>query len=187
MKFIDRLILGLFAVLMLLIAVFSCFIIAGWVDITTVCIMFSNILKDSTTRIVLIVVNGIIILLSLKAIFFEGRDSKEEYEEKNGILLQNDDGRLLITKETLKNMVNTVVNGFSSVKNVQTKIILDSNNDLSIMLAIEVSDNAIIKELSNNIQMKVKDTIKSSMDIEVKNMDIKVTNIVAEQSTQEGK
>ena len=84
-------------------------------------------------------------------------------------------------------MVNTVVNGFSSVKNVQTKIILDSNNDLSIMLAIEVSDNAIIKELSNNIQMKVKDTIKSSMDIDVKNMDIKVTNIVAEQNTQEGK
>ena len=55
------------------------------------------------------------------------------------------------------------------------------------MLAIEVSDNAIIKELSNNIQMKVKDTIKSSMDIDVKNMDIKVTNIVAEQNTQEGK
>ena len=84
-------------------------------------------------------------------------------------------------------MVNTVVNGFSSVINVQTKIILDSNNDLSIMLAIEVSDNALIKELSNNIQMKVKDTIISSMDIDVKNMDIKVTNIVAEQNTQEGK
>ena len=187
MKFLDRLILGLFAVLMLLMAIFSGFIIFGWIDISTVYMLLVNALKDQTTCNILIGVDVVIIILALKAIFFEGKTSSEEYEERDGILLQNDDGKLLITKETLKNMVNTAVAGFASVKSSQTKIILDRNNDLSIILTIEVSDNAIIKELSNNIQSKVKETMKSSMDIDVKSMDIKVTNIVSSQNTQEEK
>ena len=52
------------------------------------------------------------------------------------------------------------------------------NNDLSILLTIEVSDNAIIKELSNNIQIRVKDAIKKSLDVEVKSIDIKVKNMI---------
>ena len=65
------------------------------------------------------------------------------------------------------------------MKDQQSKIILDENNDLSILLTIEVSDNAIIKELSNNIQIRVKDAIKKSLDVEVKSLDIKVKNMVA--------
>ena len=64
------------------------------------------------------------------------------------ILLENDDGKLLITKETLTSIVNSVVSGFESVKDQQSKIILDENNNLSILLTIEVSDNAVIKELT---------------------------------------
>ena len=84
-------------------------------------------------------------------------------------------------------MVNATVSKFASIKSAQTKIILDSNNDLSISLTIEVTDNAVIKELSNNVQVKVKETMKESMGIDVKNMDIKVVNIVSSQKTQEEK
>ena len=38
---------------------------------------------------------------------------------------------------------------------------MDENNDLSVSLTIEVDENAVIKELSNNIQIKVKDAIKN--------------------------
>ena len=93
-------------------------------------------------------------------------------------MLENDDGKLLITKETLTSIVNSVVSGFESVKGQQSKIILDENNDLSILLTIEVSDNAVIKELSNNIQIRVKDAIKKSLDVEVKSLDIKIKNMV---------
>ena len=45
-------------------------------------------------------------------------------------------------------------------------------------LTIEVLDNAVIKELSNNIQIRVKDAIKKSLDVEVKSLDIKVKNMI---------
>lgn len=185
MKFIDRLILGLFAIVMLMGAIFSTFVILNWIDALTIIKLIVEGLKNPTVCHILLGVNVVIIILAIKAIFFENLDSKEEYEGKGGILLQNDDGKLLITKETLKNMVNVAVSGFSSVKSAQTKIILDANNDLYITLTMEVADNAIIKELTNNIQMKVKEAIKASMDVEVKSIDIKITNIVKSPNTEE--
>lgn len=177
MKFIDKMILCLFSVIILLISIFSCFFIFGWADITNVYVFITRILADKTTCNILIGLNVVFILLAIKGIFFESK-TEEEKNSNSGILLQNDDGKLLITKETLTSIVNSVVSGFESVKGQQAKIILDDNNDLSILLTIEVSDNAVIKELSNNIQIRVKDAIKKSLDVEVKSLDIKVKNMV---------
>lgn len=184
MKFIDKMILCVFSVIILLFAVLSCFFIFGWADVTTLYVMMTNILGDQTTCNILIGVNVVLILLAIKGIFFESGD-KDSDKYSNGILLENDDGKLLITRETLTNIVNSVVSGFESVKSQQTKIILDENNNLSVILTIEVSDNAIIKELSNNIQIRVKDSIKKSLDIEVKSLDIRIKNVVAPQETKE--
>ena len=93
-------------------------------------------------------------------------------------MLENEDGKLLITKDTLTSMVNSVVSSFEGVESQQSKIILDSNNDVSIILTLEVSNNAVIKELSNNIQVKVKDAIKKSLDVDIKNLDIRVKNVI---------
>ena len=50
--------------------------------------------------------------------------------------------------------------------------------------------NAVIKELSTNLQNKIKDTIKKASDLEVKEVNIKVKNIEPvkdiEQTTIEG-
>ena len=40
-----------------------------------------------------------------------------------------------------------------------------------------VKENAIIKELSTNLQSKIKDSIKKATDLEVKEVNIKVKNI----------
>ncbi len=71
------------------------------------------------------------------------------------------------------------------MKSQQTKILFDKDNNLSIILTIEVSEKAIIKELSNNIQIRVKDTIKKSLDIEVKSLDIRVKDMVRPEETKE--
>lgn len=187
MKFIDRMILGVFSVLMLLLSVFSCFVIFGWIDTTIIFLFINKLLQSQVTCNILIGINIFIILLAIKAIFFEAGAKQEEYETTDGILLQNEDGKLLITKETLKNMVEAQVAGFESVKSSQTKIMLDENNDLSVVLTIDVTEDAIIKELSNNIQIKIKDVMKKSMDIEVKSLDIKIRNIINTKSETEEK
>ena len=58
---------------------------------------------------------------------------------------------------------------------------MDENNDLSVSLTIEVDENAVIKELSNNIQIKVKDAIKKSIDVDVKSLDINVKDMVKQE------
>ena len=185
MKLLDRIILGIFSVLMLLISIFSCLIIFGWLDATVLFLFLTKLLESQVACNVIIGINVFIILLAIKAIFFFFFSKEEINENTDGILLQNEDGKLLITKETLKNMVDSQVQGFEGVKNSQTKIILDTNNDLSILLSIDVTENAVIKELSNNIQIKVKDIMKKSIDVEVKSLDIKIRNIISVGETKE--
>ena len=118
----------------------------------------------------------IFILLAIKCIFFDS-SAKEKEESKNGILLENSNGKLLITKETIENLVNAVVKGFDSAENVTTRVELDKENNVKVFVNLSVKENAIIKELSTNLQTKIKTTIKKTSDLEVKEVNIKVKDI----------
>ena len=98
-------------------------------------------------------------LLSIKCIFFDST-SKEQVDYKNGILLENSNGKLLITKETIENLVNAVVKGFDSAEEVTTKIDLDKENNLTVNVNLVVKENAVIKELTSNLQTKIKEAVK---------------------------
>ena len=139
-------------------------------------LLMINILSDTTTCNILIGVNIVFILLSLKAIFFESSEKEEKYNDS--VLLENDDGKLVITKETLIGIVNAVVEGFASVKDLQTKVYLDSENNLSIMLTVETTSDTVIKDLSNNLQIRIKEKIKESLDLEVKSINIRIKDVV---------
>ena len=101
--------------------------------------------------------------------------TKEEY--KNGILLENENGKLLITRETIENLVNGVVKGFDSAEDVTTKIEFDKENNLIVYVNLLVKETAVIKELSKNLQNKIKEVVKKSSDLDVKEVNIKVKNI----------
>ena len=177
MKIIDRIALTLFSVMMLLIAIIALITAFGWLDLTTIYLIATKCLADSTTTKAIIALNVVFILLALKAIFFESSNNEKE-NFSDGILLENEDGKLLITKDTLISMVNAVVSGFESVKNSQAKVQLDEENNLSIILTIETTNNTIIKELSNNLQLRIKEKMKESLDLEVKSIDIRVRDII---------
>ena len=98
-------------------------------------------------------------------------------DNKNGILLENADGKLFITRETIENLVSSTVKGFDSAEEVTTKIELTPDNNLLVFINMTVKENAIIKELSTNLQSKIKDSIKKATDLEVKEVNIKVKNI----------
>ena len=98
-----------------------------------------------------------------------------------GILLQNSDGQLVISKTTLEELVNNVVKGFDSAQNVSSKIVLDEEKNLIVYVTIDVKQNAVIKELSNNLQTKIKSAIKNTSDLEVKEVNISVKELQTEQ------
>ena len=88
----------------------------------------------------------------------------------------------MISQETIENLVNTVVKGFESAEDVTTKIAVDKENNLIVYVNMVVSPNAVIKELSTNLQSKIKEAVKKASDLEVKEVNIKVKNIAPKQN-----
>lgn len=176
MKTIEKITLVLFSTIMLIISIILCLSIFGWIDVEFLGDIINNAISNTVTSNILLVLSIIFILLSIRCIFFDS-SAKEKEEYKNGILLENSNGKLLITKETIENLVNAVVKGFDSAEEVTTKIELDKDNNVRVFVNLVVKENAVIKELSTNLQNKIKDTIKKSSDLEVKEVNIKVKNI----------
>ena len=176
MKKIEKITLVLFSTLMLIISVIFCLAIFGWVDVSAITNVLNLAFTNNITSNIILVLSIIFILLAIRCIFFDS-SSKEKEEYKNGILLENSNGKLLITRETIENLVNAVVKGFDSAEDVSTRIELDKDNNLRVFVNLSVKENAIIKELSTNLQNKIKEAIKNSSDLDVKEVNIKVKNI----------
>ena len=176
MKILDKIGLALFSTLMLILCVITCVVIFGWIDLDAIHEMITLALNDVTTSNVILVVSVVLALLAIKCIFFNAED-KEVGGVKDGILLQNADGQLVISKNTLEELVNNVVRGFDSAENVSARIVLDKERNLIVNVILDVKETAVIKELSTNLQNKIKETIKKSPDLEVQEVNIKVKNI----------
>lgn len=179
MKFIEKISLVLFSTLILIMSVICCLFVFGWLEPNFIVEIFNSILQDSVSSNILLSLSVLFILLAVRCIFFDS-NKKQENEYKNGILMENTDGKLLITKETIENLVRGVVQGFDSAHDVTTKIELDKDNTVKVYVNLNVKENAIIKELSTNLQLKIKDTVKKMTDLDVKEVNIKVNNIESE-------
>ena len=159
MKLIEKTTLVLFSTFMLILSVMCCLFVFGWLEPALIGETFEQILQNPVSSNVLLGLSVIFILLAMRCIFFDS-SSKQKNEYKNGILLENADGKLLITKETIENLVSGVVKGFDSAEDVTTRIELEKDNTVKVFVNLNVKENAIIKELSTNLQTKIKDTIK---------------------------
>ena len=176
MKTIEKITLVLFSSLTLILSVFVCLVIFGWLSVDAIGDIATVLTTDPVTSKIILAFAIIFILLAIKCIFFDS-SSKEKEEYRNGILLENSNGKLLITKETIENLVKAVVKGFDSAEDDTTSVELDNENNLRVFVNLTVKENAVIKELSSNLQTKIKETIKQSSDLDVKEVNIKVKNI----------
>lgn len=176
MKFLERLALTIFSLIILVLAVVSCLVVFNCISLDNMCKYISDIIENETVARTIIIISAICIILAIKALFFPTRIKKRE-EIKSGVLLENKDGRLLISKDTIENLVISIVKSFKEAVDVQTKVYLDVNNNITVFISLLVKEDAIIKELSSNIQTKIKDTIKRNTGLEVNQININVKNI----------
>lgn len=182
MKVIEKIALALFSNIILIISVLLCLIIFGWLDLDVIHGLLTNAIANSTISSITLGVCIVLILLAIKSIFFDG-SSKEEERSKEGLMLENDSGRLMVTRETLENLTNSVVKDFENTENISSKVILDEENNVKVLVNLTVKPGAVIKELSNNLQAKIKETIKTSLDLEVKEVNVRVKNIAPKTET----
>lgn len=174
MKKLDRVILALFSVLMFLQSILAICIIAGFVRIETVTTFATMAFSGEQTVKIILGVEIVCLLCSIKCIFF---DSSEKENKAQGVLMQNDNGKLLISKPTIENIVKSVVKDFASVEDVSVDIDLDTVNNLVVNVNLVVGKDVIIKEITLNMQNKIKEAIKKTSDLEVKEVNVKIKNI----------
>lgn len=144
---------------MLILSIILCLLVFGWLDIGLVGEVVTNIIQGDTSGKIVLGVSVIFILLSIKCVFFDS-SSKDQIKERQGVLLENDSGKLMISKETLENLVNSVALNFQSTEDVSTRVELDKENNVKVYINLIVSQDVIIKDLSANLQTKIKKKLK---------------------------
>lgn len=185
MKFLDRLALAVFSIIVFVLAVLLCLMLFGWFDAELIISALNYLKGNEIATNVTVGVSVVLILLALKAMFFESY-SKED-NSKEGILLENDNGKLVVSRDTLENLTNSVSRTIKGVESVVSRVILDKENHLIIFINLLVKSDALIKDLSSGLQEKVKQTVKDSLGLDVKEVNIKIKNITNEASIKSEK
>lgn len=175
MKFLERLSLAIFSIIILVLSLIMSLLIFGWVKVATIMYALQWVLSIPTAVNTTLVIAIILILLSIKCIFFS---SKEKEDKKEGILLENENGKLLISINTIENLIKGVVSGFSNVKSMSCKVNLDKQiNNVKVELNLTVGPDTIIKELSVNLQDRIKEVVKNVTELDIKEININIKDI----------
>lgn len=185
MKFFDKLGLAIFSAIVLIISITLCLIGFGWTEPSVYSILISKAYASQTGTYVLIGSCTVLALLAIKCLFFTDMTSKDDEEEGSGILLQNEDGRLLITADTLRNMVEGVITDFDEITDSITRINITKENDVIIEISIDVLRGTVIKDVTSRLQTKVKKEIKAATDLEIKYVNVKVRNTGIEKADED--
>lgn len=176
MKILERLALILFSIVMIVLAITSALVVFNILELATIFNFLEELIDNETARNVILGSAVVALLLAIKALFFPSRN-KRDLEIKSGILLENKDGKLLISKDTIENLVSSVARSFDDAIDVQTRISLDANNVVTVFVSLLVKEDAIIKELSTSLQTKIKETVKRNTDLDVSQVNINIRNI----------
>lgn len=183
MKIIEKMTLILYSNLILILAVLLCTLVFGWLDINSVGSLMQKMITGETSSKIILGVSAVLILLSIRCIFFD-KTSKEQIKERQGVLLQNENGKLMISKDTIENLVSAVAQNYNDAKDVTTSVVLDKDNNVNVYANLVVTNNALIKDLSAKLQTEIKDKIKKATDLDVKEVNIKIKNAIDENSNE---
>lgn len=174
MKVLDKINLVIFSIVILITSMVTCVVIAGWLEIDLVFDIIRAVVYNDVGMWITLVVSIILILLALKSIFF---NSASNEKLKEGILLENENGKLLVSKDTLENLSSAVIKNYASIENSTTKVEVDLENKISLFITLSVYEEAIIKDLAAKIQTDIKEAVRKSLDLEIKEVNIRVKNI----------
>ena len=184
MKFLERFTLVIYSLIILILSVILSLLIFNWMDFDVVTDMVNALITGSLSSKITLGVCVVFILLSIKCMFFDEK-SKELLKETQGILLKNENGQLMISRETIDNMVKNAVIGFENVKQCNTRIDVNEENQLNITLFLVVNENVVIKELASNLQTKIKEDVKKISDLDVQEVNVKVMGLQESKKSKE--
>ena len=177
MKILEKFVLILYSFLVLVISVVLCLVIFKIIDIETINNCIKYMLEDSTILITVLASSIVCILLSIRCLFFRKRKEIKK-SDATDILLENESGRLLISKRAIENAVKNVVNNaVKDTKDCTVIVDIDPANYLSVYVSILLNNNLKIRDMTLDLQLKIKSQIKDDFDLDVKQVNIKIDSV----------
>lgn len=185
MKILEKFVLIVYSLLILIISSIICLLVFRIVSIDNLTEWTKLILNDTPLTIVVLSIAIICILTSIRCLFFRNRKQIKK-STATDILLENESGRLLISKNAIENTVKNVINDSANSK-PETKVTIDIDpaNNLSIYIAILLDTEIKVRDFTIGLQMKIKNKIKENFDLEVKQVNIKIDNIERKEEKKE--
>ena len=174
MRFLDRVGLALFSMIVLVISVVLILIGFNVIDSSIFSVLIGKALLSQKAMYIMEGCCIFLALLALRCLFF-GQDGASGSED--GILLQNSDGKLLITKQTLENIVEGVTNEFPSINTSKIKVTFDKDSNILINMILDIKEGTVIKDLSSKLQANVKKSVKEATNLDVKSVDIEILTV----------
>lgn len=176
MKLVDKVIYFIFSVIILAIVVvmFTVILNTGGV-VNPVFNFISNIPNMSFTQeqmTYIIIIEILLFIMAIKGILFQ---SKLE-ENKDAIILENNSGKLIISRKTLENLVKDISNGVQGVENSFARVNVSKDTELIISIDIVVKEGSI-KDITKKLQEDVKIAIKKASDLNVSEVNVNIKNI----------
>ena len=176
MKLVDKVIYFIFSVIILTIVVvmFTVILNIGGV-VNPVFNFISNIPNISFTQeqmIYIVIIEILLFIMAIKGILFQ---SKLE-ENKDAIILENNSGKLIISRKTLENLVKDISNGVQGVENSFARVNVSKDTELIISIDIVVKEGSI-KDITKKLQEDVKIAIKKASDLNVAEVNVNIKNI----------
>ena len=183
MKIIEKITLIIYSNIILIMAVITCLLVFGWLDIDIVQSLTKTLVISGTSSKIILGVSIVFILLSIRCIFFDPT-SKKEIKDKQGILLANENGKLMISKETIENLVEAVTKEYKMAREVTSRVELNKDNNVNIFVNLVINSDTVIKDLSVDLQNKIKNKVKETTDLDVKEVNITIKKAVQEKKVK---
>lgn len=177
MRFLEKLSLVIFSIIVLVLSVILVLIGFNFVEQSVFSILISKVMMSAQGTYIMIGICIVLIMLAIKCLFFSDSTAFKRDKSEDGVLLQNEDGKLLITRSTLENLVNGVLYEYSEIENAETNVIIDKENNVIIDVALNVAEGTVLKNLSAKLQNEIKERIRETTDLEVDAVDIEIHNV----------
>ena len=182
MKLFNRICLAIFSLIILVLTTTIILMSLGVLETKLFTVVLTSLITAKTSLRVTIVISVILFVLSFRFVFFK---IEKDDNTKDGIIMENTNGKLIISKESLENMIYSSAKLINGIEYVTSKTLVDKEHNLLISVTIQVGENVIIKDVSAMLQDKIKETMKNTADLQVGKVIINVKNIVTKKNKSE--
>ena len=187
MKLLEKFVLIISSFFMLIISAVICLLIFNVIDMDTIKMWIDFLTQNQSATIIALGTSVICFLLSIRCLFFRKRKEIRK-SDATDILLENDSGKLLISKSAIDNAVKNIISDVME-KEPETKVVVDIDpaSNLSIYISIMIENEIKVKDLSVGLQLKIKEKIKEDFDLEVKQVNIKIDSLPQKNNSKNNK